>query len=68
MVYTLRSYEYWLMAYRRVWRGSVGATVLNPILYLSALGVGLGSIVNRGEGLGVPTSTTSRRASSPRPR
>ncbi len=54
MVYTLRSYEYWLMAYRRVWRGSVGATVLNPILYLSALGVGLGSIVNRGEGLGVP--------------
>jgi lipooligosaccharide transport system permease protein len=54
MVYTLRAYEYWLTAYRRVWRGSVGTTVLNPVLYLSALGVGLGTIVNRGQGLGVP--------------
>jgi lipooligosaccharide transport system permease protein len=54
MVSTLRAYEYWLTAYRRVWRGSVGTTVLNPILYLSALGVGLGTIVNRGRGLGVP--------------
>jgi len=54
MVFTLRAYEYWLTSYRRVWRGSVGTTILNPILYLSALGVGLGTIVNRGRGLGVP--------------
>ena len=54
MATSLRAYEYWLTSYRRVWRGSIGTTVLNPILYLSALGVGLGSIVNRGKGLGVP--------------
>jgi lipooligosaccharide transport system permease protein len=54
MPYALRAYEYWLTSYRRVWRGSIGSTVLNPVLYLSALGVGLGSIVNRGHGLGVP--------------
>jgi len=54
MTYTLRAYEYWLTAYRRVWRGSIGSTVLNPVLYLGALGIGLGSIVNRGKGLGVP--------------
>jgi lipooligosaccharide transport system permease protein len=52
--YALRAYEYWLASYRRVWRGSVVTTVLNPVLYLSALGVGLGTIVNRGHGLGVP--------------
>jgi lipooligosaccharide transport system permease protein len=54
MPYALRAYEYWLTSYRRVWRGSVVTTVLNPVLYLSALGVGLGTIVNRGQGLGVP--------------
>jgi lipooligosaccharide transport system permease protein len=54
MVTTLRAYEYWLTSYRRIWRASVGSTILNPVLYLGALGVGLGTIVNRGHGLGVP--------------
>lgn len=54
MPYALRAYEYWLVAYRRVWRGSVVTTALNPVLYLSALGIGLGKLVNRGSGLGVP--------------
>jgi lipooligosaccharide transport system permease protein len=54
MTYTLRSYEYWLASYRRVWRASLGSTLLNPILYLSALGIGLGTIVNRNGSLGVP--------------
>jgi lipooligosaccharide transport system permease protein len=54
MAYALRAYEYWLASYRRVWRGSVVTTALNPVLYLSALGVGLGSIVNGGHRLGVP--------------
>ena len=54
MAYSLRAYEYWLTAYRRVWRGSVVTTALNPVLYLTALGVGLGTVVNRGPGLGVP--------------
>lgn len=53
---SLRVYEYWLMQYRRVWRASVISTVINPVFYLGALGVGLGSLVNRSGGhpLGVP--------------
>jgi lipooligosaccharide transport system permease protein len=54
MTHALRAYEYWLASYRRVWRGSVVTTVLNPVLYLSALGVGLGTVVNRNQSLGIP--------------
>jgi lipooligosaccharide transport system permease protein len=41
-----RSYEFWLVRYRRVWRGSVATSVVNPVLYLAALGIGLGTLVN----------------------
>ena len=56
MTAALRAYEYWLLVYRRVWRGTVMSSLLNPVLYLTALGVGLGRIVNRGGGatLGIP--------------
>jgi lipooligosaccharide transport system permease protein len=54
MTYALRSFEYWAYSYRRVWRGSVVSSVIGPILYLTALGVGLGKLVNRGPGVGVP--------------
>ena len=55
MTYALRSFEYWVRSYRRVWRGSIVTSILNPVLYLSALGIGLGKLVNRGgSGLGVP--------------
>jgi lipooligosaccharide transport system permease protein len=42
--------EYWLTVYRRTWRGSVFSTVLSPVLFLAAMGVGLGSLVNGGQG------------------
>jgi lipooligosaccharide transport system permease protein len=48
MAYSLRAYEYWMAVYRRVWRGTIFTSVLNPVLYLSALGVGLGKLVNSG--------------------
>jgi lipooligosaccharide transport system permease protein len=55
MGYSLRAYEYWLTVYRRVWRGTIFSSFLNPVLYLSALGVGLGQIVNKGaHPLGIP--------------
>lgn len=55
MPYAFRVYEYWLRSYRRVWKGSIVTTALNPVLYLTALGIGLGKLVNRnGSGLGVP--------------
>lgn len=34
-----------LWVYRRTWRGSVFGSFLNPLLYLGALGVGLGSFI-----------------------
>ncbi len=36
--------------YRRTWRGSIISTFLNPILYLLAMGLGLGSLVDDGGG------------------
>lgn len=54
MAYALRSAEYWAYSYRRVWRGSVATSIVGPTLYLTALGVGLGKIVNKGPGVGVP--------------
>ncbi|MCP4303915.1 MAG: ABC transporter permease [bacterium] len=36
--------------YRRTWRGSVISTFANPILYLLAMGLGLGSLVDQGGG------------------
>jgi len=52
---SLRVYEFWLLQYRRVWRATVIGSVVNPVLYLGALGVGLGTLVNRagGQPLGV---------------
>jgi len=47
---TMRSLEYWLFKYRRTWRGSLVSTFANPLLYLAAMGVGLGSLVNRSAG------------------
>ena len=47
MELALRSYEFWLSQYRRTWRGTVVTSVVNPVFYLSALGVGLGTLVNR---------------------
>jgi lipooligosaccharide transport system permease protein len=42
----LRAYEHWLAQYKRVWRGTIGTSLVNPLLYLTALGVGLGTIVD----------------------
>jgi lipooligosaccharide transport system permease protein len=47
---TLASYAYWLSAYRRTWRGSAISSLLSPILYLGALGFGLGSLVDASSG------------------
>jgi lipooligosaccharide transport system permease protein len=43
----LRPFEFFLVQYRRVWRGSAITSVVTPIVYLLALGVGLGVFVDR---------------------
>lgn len=50
---SLRVVEAELRIYKRTWRGSVFSSFVNPILYLLAMGVGLGTLVdaNLPEGL-----------------
>lgn len=46
-----------LVVYRRIWRGSLFLTFLQPVLFLAAMGIGLGGFVDRaGPGMlaGVP--------------
>jgi lipooligosaccharide transport system permease protein len=39
-----------LVSYRRTWRGTVISSFVNPILFLSAMGVSLGTLVDTGSG------------------
>jgi lipooligosaccharide transport system permease protein len=43
----LRSYGYWSYQYKRIWRSSVTTSFLYPVLYLAAMGVGLGSLIDK---------------------
>ena len=47
------AYLYWAYAYRRTWRGSIVGTAVAPVLYLAAMGLGLGSLVDSSNGPGV---------------
>ena len=51
---TVRSFEYWVHSSRHAWPTSLLSSVLSPALYLAALGVGLGALVDRADpdGLG----------------
>ncbi len=42
----IRVLEHQLVVYRTTWRGSVVSSFLAPVLYLLAMGVGLGSIID----------------------
>lgn len=51
----LRVLEYFLLLLRRTFRGTIFGGFLSPLLYLVALGYGLGSMVDRSQNLdGVP--------------
>ncbi len=43
----LRPLEFFVAQYKRVWRGTAVTSVITPIVYLLALGVGLGVFVDR---------------------
>lgn len=46
----LRVVESKALTYRRVWKASVFSYFLSPVLFLVAMGFGLGSLVDRGDG------------------
>ena len=47
----LRSLETEWLTYRQAWRGSVFSSFLGPLLYLGAIGFGLGSLVDADSGV-----------------
>jgi lipooligosaccharide transport system permease protein len=46
VVLTARAVDFWRVQYRRTWRGTWAPTVLTPLGFLAAMGLGLGSIVD----------------------
>jgi len=42
-----REFAYWWHRYRRTWRGTVVISVANPLLFVAALGFGLGELVDQ---------------------
>jgi lipooligosaccharide transport system permease protein len=44
---SLRALGYYAYAYRRTWRSSLATSFIYPVLYLTAMGVGLGSLINQ---------------------
>ena len=46
----LRAFYYQLKQFRRTWRGTSISSVVEPIGFLGAMGLGLGALVNRGPG------------------
>ena len=47
----LRPLEFFFTQYRRIWRGTAVTSVVTPVVYLLALGVGLGVFVDRSANL-----------------
>lgn len=43
----MRATAYWTTTYKRTWRGSVSSSFLRPVLFLAAMGLGLGSLVDK---------------------
>ena len=43
----VRSFEYWAYQYKRTWRGSLISSFLSPVLYLAAIGIGLGTLIDK---------------------
>lgn len=51
---SLRYAESEVIAYRRTWRGTVITSFVNPVFFLAAMGVLLGTIVDSGSGQSLP--------------
>jgi lipooligosaccharide transport system permease protein len=56
--------EYCARVYRRNWRGTMFMTFFSPILFLGAMGFGLGTFVNTSSGAGAATGNATASAIS----
>jgi lipooligosaccharide transport system permease protein len=50
----LHAFERAVYVYRRVWRGTLFLSFFSPILYLAAMGLGLGAYIDQGAGASLP--------------
>ncbi|HEY9411532.1 MAG TPA: ABC transporter permease [Jiangellaceae bacterium] len=48
-----RAFWLWLVNYRRVWRGTIISGLLSPLFFLTAMGFGLGALVDDGAAGGI---------------
>jgi lipooligosaccharide transport system permease protein len=48
-----RAFAFWLVSYRRVWRGTVFEGFVSPLFFLAAMGFGLGLLVDTGPNGGI---------------
>jgi len=48
MTGVLRFLEHHLVLYRRTWKGTIFVSFVAPLLFLAAMGLGLGSLISRG--------------------
>jgi lipooligosaccharide transport system permease protein len=48
-----RVIEHHVLVYRRTWRGTLFSTFLSPVLFLAAIGIGLGSFVDQSDPAGL---------------
>ena len=51
LVLSWRQFRFWLTLFRRTWRGTVLSAILGPVMYLTAMGVGIGTLINQNKGL-----------------
>jgi lipooligosaccharide transport system permease protein len=49
----VNEFRYWMRRYRRTWLGTVMISVLNPLLFLTGIGLGLGRLVDQTGATGV---------------
>jgi lipooligosaccharide transport system permease protein len=50
---SVRAFEYYLTVYKRTWRGTAITSFLTPVLFLAAMGLGLGTLVNDSSTVGL---------------
>src|SRR5437867_4639585 len=48
MTGALRFLEHHAVLYRRTWKGTIFVSFVSPLLFLAAMGLGLGSLISRG--------------------
>jgi lipooligosaccharide transport system permease protein len=51
LVLSWRQFRFWLTLFRRTWRGTVISAILGPVMYLTAMGVGIGTLIDQNHSL-----------------